>query len=122
MVTGFVTAAVQVAVTCGVGEDERWTDGSLTVQLEFTSAGVTAGQPGLFLNWKKALKVWLLPGAAAVWSTVAVGGPTLMPLAPQSDALPPQPIVNRRLAPKKTPTKYLDVNICSTPYVSAESL
>ena len=50
MVTGFETAAVQVAVTCAVGEDERWIDGSLTVQLEFTCAAVTAGQPGLFLS------------------------------------------------------------------------
>ena len=51
MVTGFVTAAVQVAVTCDVGEDERWTDGSLTVQLEFARAAVAIPtQPGLFLN------------------------------------------------------------------------
>jgi hypothetical protein len=115
MVTGVVTAAVHVAVTCGVGEDDRWTDGSLAVQLEFSGAGVTAGQPGLLLNWKKALKVWLLPGAAAVWSAVAVGGTTLMPFTPQSDALPPQPVVNRRPAPRKTPTTNLDVTICLTP-------
>jgi hypothetical protein len=50
MVTGFVTGAVQVATTCVVGEDERWTDGSLAVQLEFTSAAVTGRQPGLLLN------------------------------------------------------------------------
>jgi len=50
MATGFETAAVHVAVTCVLGEDERWTDGSLTVQLEFTRAAVTAGQPELFLT------------------------------------------------------------------------
>ena len=50
MVTEFVTVTVQVAVTIVLGEDERWTDGSLTVQLEFTKAAVIAGQPGLFLN------------------------------------------------------------------------
>jgi len=49
-VTGFVTAAVQVAVTCAVGEADKWTDPSFTVQLEFTSAAVTAAHPGLFLN------------------------------------------------------------------------
>jgi hypothetical protein len=48
MATGFETVAVHVALRCVVGEDERWTDGSLTVQLEFTGA-VTAGQPGLSL-------------------------------------------------------------------------
>ena len=50
MATGVEMAAVQVAVTCVVGEDDRWTDGSLTVQLEFTRAAVTDGQPGLFLT------------------------------------------------------------------------
>jgi hypothetical protein len=50
MVIGFVTAAVQVAITCPLGEDERWTDGALTVQLEFTKVAVIAGQPGLLLN------------------------------------------------------------------------
>lgn len=50
MVTGFVTAAVQVAVISEVGDDERWTDGSLAVQLEFTKAAVIATQPDLFLN------------------------------------------------------------------------
>jgi hypothetical protein len=49
-VTGLATAAVQVAVTCVAWAAERWTEGSLTVQLEFTSAAVTAGHPGLFLN------------------------------------------------------------------------
>lgn len=105
MVIGFVTAAVQVAITCPVGEDERWTDGSLTVQLEFTRVSGTAGQPGLPLNLKKALKVWLLPGGAAVWSTVAVGGPTFKPLIPQSGALPPQPMVDRSVTPRQTPAK-----------------
>jgi hypothetical protein len=50
IVTGLATAAVQVAVTCVAWAAERWTEGSLTVQLEFTSAAVTAGHPGLFLN------------------------------------------------------------------------
>ena len=50
MVTWLGTAAVQVAVTVAPWEGENWTDGSLAVQLAFTRAAVTAGQPGLFLN------------------------------------------------------------------------
>jgi hypothetical protein len=46
MVTGVATAAVQVAVNCIVWGAERWTEGSLTVQLAFTRAAVTAGHPG----------------------------------------------------------------------------
>ena len=66
IVIGFVTAAVQVAVTPKAGEDERWTDGSLTVQLEFSGMGsILDGQPGMVESPKKAVKVWLLPGAAA---------------------------------------------------------
>ena len=49
MVTGFVTAVVQVAVTAVAGEDERWTDGSLAVQLKPTRSAGTA-QTGLFWN------------------------------------------------------------------------
>ena len=49
MVTGFVTAVVQVAVTAVAGEDERWTDGSLAVQLKSTKSAGT-GQTGLFWN------------------------------------------------------------------------
>jgi len=50
MVTGVATAAVQVAVTCVACGADSWTEGSLTVQLEFTRAAVIAGHPGLFLN------------------------------------------------------------------------
>lgn len=64
IVTGLATAAVQVAVTCAAWEADRCTEGSLTVQLEFTSAAVTAGQPTL-LNLNDAVNVWLLPGPTA---------------------------------------------------------
>ena len=50
IVTGVAIAAVQVAVTCVAWGADRWTEGSLTVQLEFTRAAVIAGHPGLFLN------------------------------------------------------------------------
>jgi hypothetical protein len=55
MVTGLPTAAVQVAVTCIVGEAERWTEGSLTVQLEYTNAEVFAVHTPLPLNRPEAL-------------------------------------------------------------------
>ena len=64
MVTGLVTAAVQVAVTCVAGEAERWTDGSLAVQLEFLGVAIashTLPAP----NRSVAVKIWLFPGAAA---------------------------------------------------------
>jgi hypothetical protein len=90
--TGVVTVAVQVAVTCVACGDERCTEGSLTVQFEFTRAGVTPGQPGLPLNWNEALNIWPFAGGAALWSTVAVAGPTFRPTGPQlGAALPPQP-------------------------------
>lgn len=108
--TGLVTAAVQVAVTIVAGDDERWTEGSLTVQLALTSAAVAAVQGVLPPpNKVVALKVWLLPGAAAVWLTVAVGGPTFKPTTLQLD--PPQPAVARSDKPRKTPIKDLDINI-----------
>jgi len=77
MVTGLVSAAVQVAVTCVVGEADNCTDGSLAVQLELTNAAVAALQNPA--NLTLAENVWLFPGGAAVWFTVAVFGPTFMP-------------------------------------------
>ena len=72
IVTALVTAAVQVAVTCVVGEAERCTEGSLAVQLELTRAPVASQR-------FEALKTWLLPGAAAAWFAVLVDGVTLSP-------------------------------------------
>jgi hypothetical protein len=57
MVTGPATAAVQVAVTIVVGEAERWTDGSLVVQFELTSAAVPRPMHPEPLNRELALKV-----------------------------------------------------------------
>jgi hypothetical protein len=110
MVTGFVTAAVQVAVTIAVGEDERWTEGSLTVQLALTSAAVLAVQ-GVLPPPEKAveLKVWLLPGAAAVWFAAAVAGVTFKPITLQVE--PPQPTVNSSATPERTATKDLNVTM-----------
>ena len=53
MVTGFVTVAVQVAVTIVLGEDERWTDGSLTVQLEFHQSRRYRRAAGVVLKLKR---------------------------------------------------------------------
>jgi hypothetical protein len=92
MLTGVVTVAVQVAVTCVACGDERCTEGSLTVQLEFTRAAVIAGHPGLLLNWNEALNIWLFAGGAALWSTVAVVGPRFRPTGPLlGELVPPQP-------------------------------
>ena len=83
IVAGDVLAAVQVAVTCVACGAERCTEGSLTVQFEFTRAAVTAGHPGLLLNWNAALNVWLFAGGAATWSAVTVVGVTFKPTGPQ---------------------------------------
>ncbi|HKR96459.1 MAG TPA: hypothetical protein VJW55_13885 [Candidatus Angelobacter sp.] len=127
MVTGFASAAVQVAVTCPDGDGDRWTDGSLAVQLETTSAAVAMPmQPFWLLNLTVALKVWLLAGAAAAWLTVADAGPTTIPVTPQSGA-PPQLMVSGSAKLKQTPARSLlrklfaknldanDVNIWLTP-------
>jgi hypothetical protein len=92
IVTGVVTAAVQVAVTCVACGAERCTEGSLTVQFEFTRAAVMAGHPGLPLNWNEALNSWLFAGGPALWSRVAAVGPTFNPIGPQlGELVPPQP-------------------------------
>jgi hypothetical protein len=83
--------AVQVAVTCVACEAESCTEASLTVQFEFTRAAVTAGHPGLPLNWNVALNFTLFAGGAAVWSTVVLVGVTFKPTGPQLGELPPQP-------------------------------
>jgi hypothetical protein len=129
MVTGFASAAVHVAVTCEAGDGDRWTDGSLAVQLETTSAAVAMPmQPFWFLNLTVALKLWLLAGAAAVWLTVADDGPMLSPITPQLGVgEPPQPMVSGSAKLRQTPARSLlrklfaknldanDVNIWLTP-------
>jgi hypothetical protein len=107
MVAGFTSAVVHVAVTIEAGDDESWTDGSLTVQLALTSADALAVQ-GLLPPPNKvvALKVWLFPGA--IWLTVAVGGATFRPTAVQPD--PPHPAATSD-APTKTPTKDRDTDM-----------
>jgi hypothetical protein len=62
-VTGFASAAVQVAVVEPLWVTERWTEGSLTVQLEFTRTAVA--EPHTPENLGLALKIWPLPGGAA---------------------------------------------------------
>src|SRR5262249_8547856 len=105
IVTGLVTAAVQVAVICVVGEAERWTEGSLAVQLELTRAPVESQR-------FEALKAWLLPGTAAAWSAVAVDGVTLMPKARQVETpLPPQPAVPRRITPRDPTANSLNASM-----------
>jgi hypothetical protein len=94
MVIGVATAAVQVAVTCVVGEAERWTEGSLAVQFEGTKAAVIAGHPLWFANRNEALKISWLPGGAAMWSAVLEEGVTFKPVVPQSLLDPPQPAMN----------------------------
>lgn len=66
MVAGLVRVAVQVAVTCVVGEAERWTEGSLAVQLELTAAAVFAVHTPLPVKRSVEVKTWLFAGGAAV--------------------------------------------------------
>jgi len=67
---------VQVAVTVVPWAAERWTEGSLTVQLELTGAEAFAVHTPFPVKRFEAANCWLLPGAAAVWSAVAVAGVT----------------------------------------------
>jgi hypothetical protein len=104
IVIGFATAAVQVAVTCVVGVAEKWTDGSLDVQFEGTSAAeARPAHAGLLLNLTDALNIWPLEGARAVWSTVAEAGPTFKPTVWQGGVLePPHPVKEMSVADKRT--------------------
>jgi hypothetical protein len=101
---------VQVAVSVKA-DDERWTEGSLTVQSAFISAAAffVQGVPLQSPNKVVALKAWLLPGAAAVWFAVAVAGVTFKPIPAQQR--PPQPMVARSNTPRKTPTKGRDPSV-----------
>lgn len=56
MVAGLASVAVQVAVTCVVGEAESWIEGSLAVQFEFTAAAVFAVHTPLPVNRSVAVK------------------------------------------------------------------
>ncbi|HEX7286827.1 MAG TPA: hypothetical protein VF532_11640 [Candidatus Angelobacter sp.] len=115
--TGVATAAVQVAVTCDVGEAERWTEGSLAVQFEGTRAAVIAGHPLWTANWNEALKISLLPGAAATWSAVLEEGVTFKPTAPQSLLEPPQPAMKTRLLMYRAHKSSLDMNIANPSFL-----
>ena len=66
MVAGLVRVAVQVAVTCVVGEAERWIEGSLAVQFELTAAAAFAVHTPVPVNRPVAAKTWLFAGGAAV--------------------------------------------------------
>lgn len=115
MVTGVPTAAVQVAVTCVAGEAERWTEGSLTVQLEFTSAEVFAAHTVPPVNKPEALKATPFAGAAAVWSTVIDPGVTLNPVNVQveEEGLPPQPAIPNNAAQSRTDANILHGNMAA---------
>ena len=119
MVTGLPTAAVQVAVTCIVGEAERWTEGSLTVQLELTNAEVFAVQTPLPLNRPEALKTVPLAGAAAVWSTVMEAGVTLNAVKVQfeEEEFPPQSAIPNNAAQDRTDANILHGNIGFLPFI-----
>ena len=118
MVTGLPTAAVQVAVTCVVGEAERWTEGSLTVQLELTNDEVFAVHTVLPVNRPEALKVVLLAGAAAVWSTVMDPGVTLNAVNVQLDEeVPPQPAIPNNAAQNRKHANILRGNINYLPFI-----
>jgi hypothetical protein len=111
MVIGPATAAVQVAVIIVAGDDERWTEGSLAVQLALTNAAVFAVHGALLPpNKDEELKAWPLPGAAAVWSALAVPGVTFKPTTWHPDP-PPQPMVSSSITAKPTPTKTFNVSI-----------
>jgi hypothetical protein len=66
MMAGLMRVAVQVAVTCVVGEAERWMEGSLAVQFELTAAAVFAVHTPLPVNRSVEVKTWLFAGGAAV--------------------------------------------------------
>jgi hypothetical protein len=66
MVAALVRVAVQVAVTCVVGEAERWTEGSLAVQFELTKAAAFPVHTPLPVNRFIEVKTWLFAGGAAV--------------------------------------------------------
>lgn len=119
MVTGLATAAVQVAVTCIVGEAERWTEGSLTVQLEFTSAAVfSPTHEPLPVNRPEALKVVLLAGAVAAWSTVIDPGVTLNAVNVQlEEEVPPQPAVPNNAAQNRIHANILRGNMLDSPFI-----
>src|SRR6476646_4209151 len=119
MVTGLPTAAVHVAVTCIAGEAERWTEGSLTVQLELTRAEVFAGHTVLPVNIPVVLKVVPLAGAAAVWSTVIDPGVTLNAVNAQveEEILPPQPAAPNNAAQNKIHANILRGNIGYLPFI-----
>jgi hypothetical protein len=120
MVTGPATAAVQVAVTCVVGEAERWTEGSLTVQLELINAEVFAVHTALPVNKPEALKVAPLAGAAAVWSTVIDPGVTLKAVNVQleGEEFPPQPAIPTNAAHNRTDANILHGNIGYLPFIA----
>lgn len=117
MVTGLPTAAVQVAVTCIVGEAERCTEGSLTVQLELTNAEVFAVHAVLPVNIPEALKMVLFAGAAAVWSTVMEAGVTLNAVNVQLEEEPPQPAIPINAAQNRTDANNLHGNIGYLPFI-----
>jgi hypothetical protein len=117
-VTGVPTAAVQVAVTCIVGEVERWTEGSLTVQLEFTNAAAFVVHTALPVNRPDALKVVPLAGAAAVWFTVIEAGVTLNAVNVQLDEeVPPQPAIPNNATQNRTDANILHGNIGYLPFM-----
>jgi hypothetical protein len=112
MVTGLATAAVHVAITCVVGDTERWTEGSLAVQLELTNDEVFAVHTALPVNRPEALKVVLLAGAAAVWSTVIEAGVTLNAVNVQlEEEVPPQPAIPNNAAQSRTHANILRGNM-----------
>ena len=114
MVTGVPTAAVQVAVTCVVGEAERWTEGSLTTQLELTSVEVFAVHTALPVNKPEALKTVPFAGAAAVWSTAIEPGVTLRAVNVQlEEELPPQAAIPNNAAPSSVDANILNANMAA---------
>ena len=114
MVTGVTTAAVQVAVTWIAGEAERWTEGSLTVQLEFSCTAVFAAiHWGLPVEKLEAPKVALLAGGAAVWSTVAAPGDTLNDAVQLDEEVPPQAAIPNNAAQSRTDANILNANMAA---------
>jgi hypothetical protein len=119
IVTGLATAAVHVAVICGPCAAERCTEGSLTIQLEFTSAAAfPVHTPLPPPNKLVVLNIWLLAEAAAVWSSVAEEGATFNPTAAQLE-LPPQPAIASNAAQTKTLGITLDANIGTSDFCCA---
>jgi hypothetical protein len=119
IVTGFPTAAVQVAMTSAVGSAEKWTEGSLAVQFALTSADALPVQTPLPVSRPVELKV---PVLAEVWSRVMVGGATFNAVTVQLlFIVPPHPTVTTSAAESTNKNNIFDGIMSICPFLLFDS-